>query len=94
IITHRLAAACPISPRQRGFIKAPGCAVNLKLLHLLMRYAKREHCPLGVIFVDLAKAFDSVSHQHIIETLKQQEVDHHIISLIANMYENMNIYLD
>ncbi|NXM37316.1 PO22 protein, partial [Oxyruncus cristatus] len=35
------------------------------------------------------KAFDTVSHQHIIEGLKQKGVDSHIINLITNMYENI-----
>ncbi|NXJ44488.1 POLR protein, partial [Ciconia maguari] len=61
ILTARLTKACPINPRQRGFIKSPGCAENLKLLQLLIRSAKKEHRPLGVVFVDLAKAFDTVS---------------------------------
>ncbi|NXU79263.1 PO21 protein, partial [Oreotrochilus melanogaster] len=36
------------------------------------------------------KAFDTVSHQHIITSLKERGVDDHIISLIANMYHNTN----
>ncbi|NXG95115.1 POLR protein, partial [Stercorarius parasiticus] len=62
VITARLTKACPINQRQRGFIRSAGCSENLKLLQLLIRNAKREHRPLGVVFVDLAKAFDSVSH--------------------------------
>ncbi|NWU69835.1 POLR protein, partial [Pterocles burchelli] len=94
IMTHRLTAACPINPWQRGFIKSAGCSENLKILQLLIRHAKREHRPLGVIFVDLAKAFDTVSHQHIIESLKQRGVDMHIITLITNMYKNTNTYIE
>ncbi|NXT24815.1 PO21 protein, partial [Syrrhaptes paradoxus] len=40
------------------------------------------------------KAFDSVRHKHIIEALKQRGADHHIRSLITNMYENTNTYPD
>ncbi|NWU67805.1 POLR protein, partial [Pterocles burchelli] len=94
IMTHRLTAACPINPRQRGFIKSAGCSENLKLLQLLIRHAKREHCPRGVISVDLAKAFNTVNHQHIIESLKQRGVDKHIITLITNMYKNTNTYIE
>ncbi|KAJ7428232.1 hypothetical protein WISP_01485 [Willisornis vidua] len=89
VITARLSKACPINPRQRGFIRAPGCSENLKLLQLLIRHAKREHRELGVVFVDIAKAFDTVGHQHIIMALKQRGVDSHIVGLIDNMYENI-----
>ncbi|NXQ37559.1 PO21 protein, partial [Alaudala cheleensis] len=34
------------------------------------------------------KAFDTVSHKHIISCLKKRKVDEHIIHLIQNMYEN------
>lgn len=38
---------------------------------------KRDHRPLGVVFIDLTKAFDTVSHEHIIK----------------NMYFNINTYI-
>ncbi|NWX80541.1 POLR protein, partial [Alca torda] len=94
ILTARLTKACPINQRQRGFIRSAGCSENLKLLQLLIRNAKREHRPLGVVFVDLAKAFDTVSHDHIIMALKQKGVDNHIIALITNLYYNINTRID
>ncbi|NXU93566.1 POLR protein, partial [Xiphorhynchus elegans] len=89
IMTAKLAKACPINPRQRGFIRAAGCSENLKLLQLIIRQAKKEHRQLGVVFVDIAKAFDTVNHQHILTGLKQKGVDLHIINLINNMYDNI-----
>ncbi|NWU18739.1 POLR protein, partial [Cephalopterus ornatus] len=77
ILSARLAKACPINPRQRGFIRAAGCSENLKLLQLLIQKAKREHREMGVVFVDIAKAFDTMSHQHILMGLKQKGVDPH-----------------
>lgn len=90
ILTARLTKACPLNPRQRGFIKAAGCSENLKLLQTIIRSAKREHRPLGVVFVDIAKAFDTVSHQHILHVLQQRKVDPHIIELVRDMYKNIN----
>ncbi|NXU76129.1 POLR protein, partial [Oreotrochilus melanogaster] len=74
IATARLSKACPINPQQRGFICASGCAENLKLLQLAVKTAKREHKHLGVVFVDFAKAFDTVCHQHIFEGLDKSGV--------------------
>ncbi|NWU46210.1 PO21 protein, partial [Hylia prasina] len=93
IVTARLSKACPLNPRQRGFISAPGCSENLKLLQTIIWSAKREHRPLGVVFVDIAKAFDTVSHQHIIEALRQREIDPHIIGLVSDMYKDINTYI-
>ncbi|NXI01725.1 POLR protein, partial [Pachycephala philippinensis] len=90
---ERLDCACPINPRQRGFISASGCSENLKLLQLLVQCAKREHRDLGVMFVDIAKAFDTVSHQHIIAGLTQRGVDSHIIHLAGETYRNIMTYI-
>ncbi|NXQ31187.1 PO21 protein, partial [Alaudala cheleensis] len=86
--------ACPINPRQRGFIWASGCSENLKLLQLVVKCAKWEHCELGVVFVDIAKAFNTICHQHIINSLSQRGVDPHIIQLVSDTYKNITTYLD
>ncbi|NXC28086.1 PO21 protein, partial [Campylorhamphus procurvoides] len=93
IMTARLAKGCPINLRQRGFIQAAGCSENLKLLQFLIHRAKREHRDLGVVFVDIAKAFDTMNHQHILMGLKQKGVDSHVINLISNMYENIYTHI-
>ncbi|XP_053911837.1 mitochondrial enolase superfamily member 1 [Cuculus canorus] len=89
ILTARLTKACPLNPRQRGFIRSAGCAENLKLLQLIIKNAKREHHALGVVFIDLEKAFDSVSHEHLIEALENRGVEEHIITLIKDLYRNV-----
>ncbi|NWI57822.1 PO21 protein, partial [Calyptomena viridis] len=94
IIMSRLAKACPTNPRQRGFIRAPGCLENVKLLQILINNAKKEHRELGVVFVDIAKAFDTVIHDHILMGLNQKEVDTHIINLIKDGYTNTYTHLE
>lgn len=94
ILTARLTRACPINPRQRGFICATGCSKNLKLLQLTIKHAKREHRELGVVFVDIAKAFDTICHRHIIRGLVQRGVDSHVVHLAGEMYKNITTYID
>ncbi|NXC11732.1 PO21 protein, partial [Orthonyx spaldingii] len=89
-----LTRACPINCRQRGFICAVGCSENLKLLQLEIKHAKQEHRELGIVFVDIAKAFDTICHQHIISGLMQRGVDPHVIHLVSEMYENIVMYID
>ncbi|NXM38464.1 PO21 protein, partial [Gymnorhina tibicen] len=88
IITARLMKACPINVWQKGFIRAAGGTENLNLLQLLLKNANHEHKNIAAVFVDIAKAFDTVSHQHILMGLQQRKVDQHVINLIQNMYEN------
>uniref|UniRef100_A0A3B1JJF5 ribonuclease H n=1 Tax=Astyanax mexicanus TaxID=7994 RepID=A0A3B1JJF5_ASTMX len=86
IMAERLARACPINPRQRGFISAPGCAENLKVLQGLIGHCKKERSQLAVVFVDFARAFDSISHEHILSALGQRQLDQHVIKLIQSAY--------
>ncbi|NWR53754.1 PO21 protein, partial [Regulus satrapa] len=67
---------------------------NLKLLQLVVKCAKREHKELGVVFVDIAKAFDTVNHRHILWGLARRGVDPHIVSLVGEMYNNISTYID
>lgn len=96
IITARLERACPVIPRQRGFISTPGCSENLMLLQGLIKQSKKQQTPLAVVFVDFAKAFDSVSHEHLQRVLEQRGLDQHIMALIGSTYEKstMRIIID
>ncbi|NXE70711.1 POLR protein, partial [Calcarius ornatus] len=93
IATARLSKACPINPQERGFICMSGCAKNLKLLQLAVKTAKREHKHLGVVFVDIVKAFDTVCHQHVLEGLVQRGVDLHVVELVREMYCEIKMYI-
>uniref|UniRef100_A0AAR2L5M9 Reverse transcriptase domain-containing protein n=1 Tax=Pygocentrus nattereri TaxID=42514 RepID=A0AAR2L5M9_PYGNA len=89
ILAERLAEACPLHERQRGFIRAPGCAENVELLRCIMRRSRADRKEVAVVFVDFAKAFDSVSHEHILDVLPQRQVDDHVIGVIRDMYTNV-----
>lgn len=86
ILCKRLAEACNTHVRQRGFVESPGCSENLMLLEGMIRLSKREKRALAVVFVDFAKAFDSVSHLHIQAVLAQLGVDQHICELLRSAY--------
>lgn len=88
ILTGRMTAACPIHPRQRGFIASPGCSENLSVLEGVMKLSTRERSSLGVVFVDFAKAFDTVSHEHLLSALERKGLDQHMLELVRNSYEN------
>ncbi|NXA57582.1 PO21 protein, partial [Nothocercus julius] len=93
ILTARLRRACPINSRQRGFITSPHCSENLKLLQVLIKHAKKDHKMLGVVFVNLANAFNSIHHQHILQVLQQKGVDGHIINIVKDLYSNSGTWL-
>ncbi|KAK9535952.1 hypothetical protein VZT92_005783 [Zoarces viviparus] len=87
LLTKRLIKACPLHPRQRGFIAAPGCADNLMILEGVIKNGKCSGNTTAVVFIDFAKAFDTVSHEHMLTVLRQKGLDDHIVNLIKNSYE-------
>lgn len=50
-------------------------------------WAKGER--LAVVLVDFARAFDSVSHLHILEVLRQRGLDEHIIRIVGDSYTDV-----
>lgn len=90
VLTHRLARACPINPRQRGFVSSPGCSENLMILGGLIKMSWARSERLAVVLVDFARAFDSVSHLHILEILRQRGLDEHIIGIVGDSYTNVS----
>ncbi len=87
ILNRRLTDACPVHVRQRGFLESPGCSENLCVLGGIMQMSKREKKPLAVVFIDFAKAFDSVSHRHIQAVLARRQVDELFQQLIHDSYK-------
>lgn len=87
ILTMRMTKACPMNPRQRGFMSdVDGCAENLMILDRMIRKVRDDKNSLAVVFIDFAKAFDSVAHEHIICALKQRGMDGHMVELIKDSY--------
>ncbi|KAJ3583334.1 hypothetical protein NHX12_024354 [Muraenolepis orangiensis] len=90
ILSKRLTKACPINVRQKGFTTAPGCSENLLLVEGIREKNKKERSPLAMVFIDLAKAFDSVSHEHLKETLVRRGTDPGVVELINDSYRGCN----
>ncbi|KAK7881442.1 hypothetical protein WMY93_029851 [Mugilogobius chulae] len=76
----------PIHQRQRGFKKTPGCAENLAIIKNLHKRAKQMKSGLAAVFIDLARAFDTVAHDLILRVLQAKKVDKLITNLIRSCY--------
>jgi len=86
MLTKRLQDVCPIHWSQKGFSETKGCSRNLIILHGVISRKKSRSESLAVVFIDLAKAFDSVSHKHIEEVLVRRGVDALMRGLIRDSY--------
>ena len=86
ILTLRMAAACPLSPRQKGFTCSSGYSENLMVLEGLIRRSRMSGVTLALVSVDFAKAFDTVTHEHILGALERKGLDEHVLGLIRDSY--------
>ncbi|KAJ1149032.1 hypothetical protein NDU88_001853 [Pleurodeles waltl] len=90
ILTKRLDFFVNLNTRQKGFMKVRGCLENLTLLQNIIKGARKTKHSLAVVFIDISKAFDSVSHGHIIRSLERHRVPSSIRDLIKDLYTNSN----
>ena len=66
LMAKRLGEQLPFSDRQKAFRKGDGLAENVLLLSAIIDYHTKNRIPLNIVFLDIAKAFDSVSHNTIL----------------------------
>lgn len=71
---------------QRGFIETPGCAINQDILRAVVDRHIGDRKPLCYCFLDVAKAFDSVSHERLEMAYREANLPKGISDLFADMY--------
>ncbi|GCC27840.1 hypothetical protein chiPu_0006266 [Chiloscyllium punctatum] len=87
ILAKRLSETVEIDPRQKGFLAAtPGCNENIVILKNIIKGAKHDRKDLAVVFVDLAKAFNSVGHKLLIKSLPSVKFPKAFVRLIEDLY--------
>ena len=64
-VDKRIRAVASFSAIQRGFVSRPGAHINAATIDGILRLAKNEYRDLSIVFLDIARAFDSVGHDHI-----------------------------
>lgn len=66
IIARRLCKNLKFSPLQYAFLEKDGCLEASSLLHAIMRRTHDNIVPVAMAFLDLTKAFDTISHDAIL----------------------------
>lgn len=85
-ISFTLEKSQPIE--QAGFRKGYSTIDHIHTLELLIEKYQEKRTPLYLAFVDYKKAFDSISHNFIWETLTSQNVENEYIQVIKSLYNN------
>lgn len=92
ILTHRFLKFVEqnhiISPLQAGFRKKRSTSQQISILTSIFEDRKQFNRELHALFIDFQKAYDSVEHNALLETLRYYNVDPKFIELISNIYQD------
>lgn len=87
VLANRL-KSLELDPRQRAFRNTNGCAENVALLDMALKYHQQKSKKMFVAVIDMAKAFDSVSFPALRSTLRWRGLPGPMQEYIFYMYEN------
>ena len=80
-----------LSNIQGGFRSERGCQQKIRLALAVRLYAKQRQRPLSSLYLDLAKAYDSVNHTALWQTLEQMKFTNNFINLLRNIYTDNTV---
>jgi hypothetical protein len=75
-----------VGEQQAGFRKNSGTREAIFRLKILAEKCIEVQKDLYICFIDYSKAFDTVNHEKIIETLQKTGIDENDMAVIANLY--------
>lgn len=76
-----------LDERQKAFLPRDGCAENIFDLDMVLRYHRQHFKPLFMASMDMAKAFDSVSHKTLRDTLCIKGMPGPMIEYVMDTYK-------
>ena len=88
ILGSRLERFLPISTRQKGFRRGDGLYFNSLALQKIITTARSECRNLRLAFVDVSKAFDSVSHPTLWKACRWIGIPDHLVEYLRQYYLN------
>ncbi|CAB0016268.1 unnamed protein product, partial [Nesidiocoris tenuis] len=80
---------------QRGFVSGmPGTHINASIVQGCLKEAKRSRKNCCVVMLDLAKAYDSVGHEHLRKTLEALPIPHSLRQLVTSLAMDNSFQLE
>ena len=83
----RLRSNIKLDERQKRFVPVNGCYENVKILQQMIKKSRNSRRECNLVFIDLAKAFNTVSHKSIEKGLRRKGIPDQVINTIQQMYE-------
>ncbi|XP_042221143.1 uncharacterized protein LOC121865689 [Homarus americanus] len=89
ILAFRMVESANTSIIQKAFRSVDGCGENLAFVEGLIRHARREKRNIYITFVDVAKAFDTVSHTSLDRALRRLDTPNHLLDVVKDLYSHV-----
>jgi len=87
ILATRLTSSVDWDPRQRVFLPTDGCADKATIVDLVLRSSHISYRSCHIANLDVRKAFDSLSHASIYNTLKACGARKDFVDYAQSSYE-------
>ncbi|CAB4037351.1 reverse transcriptase [Paramuricea clavata] len=94
IMARRCDAILPLKHTQKGFRRGDGIAQHVFTLQSIIDGAKSELRPLNLVFLDVRKAFDSVSHDTIVQAMRRLGCPDPFLAYIGELYSRSSTVLE
>ena len=89
----RLTKNIMLDERQKGFVPVDGCFENVKIIQQIVKQQRGNRKEYNLVFIDLAKAFNTVSHLSIEKGLKRKGIPEQVRETILTMYKDASTKL-
>jgi hypothetical protein len=86
ILAKRLNEGTEFDIAQKAFVGGDGVSENIVLVDTLLDKSVREKQDLHVVFLDLSKAFDMVSHRSVERAMRRFQAPQQLIDIVADLY--------
>lgn len=93
ILAGRMKALLNFNESQRAFIDCDGTLENLSIISTILADARTSRKEVHIATLDLRKAFDSVTHKTIIDTITELGFPKHFINYIDALYTDSKTML-
>ena len=90
LLTKRLNAQVELDPRQKAFVPVDGCSEHTFVVGEALEQCRKQRKECNLVFLDLAKAFDMVSHCSIRRALERFGVGPGFVEVVDDLYTGIS----